>query len=708
MAAAAEATFPENRSGIDDRPSILQPDGTLAESTPDLSGVPLLDLFRELIRTRTLNEVAMRLQRTGRIPYYYPCSGQEAHVAIPHALEDRDWIFPAYREQGVRLARGVPVINEMALFAGNPYASWDPQEYRITPINATIGTHIPHATGYGFGNRLLDRDEVALAIFGDGATSEVDFHAGLNFAGVWNAPTVFFCQNNGYAQSTPMNEQTASETLAQKALAYGIPGVRIDGMDVLSVYFAVKEAADRARSGNGATLIESVCYRFDPHSTYDGVPVYRTREEEAEWAEKDPLIRMRAYLQSEGLLPDDFEEQVTAEMKAAIDAAMDELDGQEMLSRQEMFESVQSRMTGRLAEQLAEDQKAAGEEVTVLPAERLYVPEEEAAPGGETRAMTLVEALNTELTDAMAVNDNMVILGEDVAREGGVFRVTAGLFDTYGRGRMMDTPLCELGIVGSAIGMAMAGVRPVCEIEFAGFTFTAYDQIIFHLARYHWRSNGRIRMPVVIRMPVAGGHEGLEGHCDSPEALFTHPPGLTVIYPSNAYDAKGLLASALQSEDPVIFFEPVAKYFVREKDIPVESYTIPIGKAKVVREGTDVTIVTYGNTVLISGKAAQLLADEGVSAEIIDLRSLKPWDEQCVLESVEKTGRLLVVHEAGRTGGMASEIITTVCEKACDLLETPPARVTHADVVWAPARLEPLSLITPQRIAAAARGVMED
>jgi len=708
MVAAVEATLESNKSEIDDRPSILLPDGTLADAAPDLSDVPLLDLFQELIRTRTLNQVAMHLQRTGRIPYYYSCSGQEAHVAIPRALKDCDWIFSQYREQGVRLARGVPVIKEMALFAGNPYASWDPQEYRITPINTTIGTHIPHATGYGFGSRLLGRDDVALAIFGDGATSEVDFHAGLNFAGVWNAPTVFFCQNNGYAQSTPLKEQTLSATLAQKALAYGIPGIRIDGMDVLSVYFAVREAAERARSGNGPTLIESVCYRYDAHSTYDGVPVYRTREEEAEWAEKDPLIRVRSYLQSEGLLSDDFEEQVITKTKAGIEAAMDELDALAMLSRQEMFESVQTRMTGRLAEQLQEEQQAAGETVTDIPEGSLYKPADEVAPAGETRAMTLVEALNTELTGAMAANENMVILGEDVAREGGVFRVTEGLYETYGRGRMLDTPLCELGIIGSAIGMAMAGVRPVCEIEFAGFGFTAYDQVIFHLARYHWRSNGKIKMPVVVRMPVAGGHEGLEGHCDSPEALFTHPPGLTVIYPSNAYDAKGLLASALQSEDPVIFFEPVAKYFVRAKDIPIEHYTIPIGKAKVVREGTDITIVTYGNTVEISEKAAALLSDEGVSAELIDLRTLKPWDEQCVLESVEKTGRLLVVHEAARTGGMASEIITTVCEKACDLLETPPARVTHADVVWAPASLEPLSLITPERIVAAARGVMED
>jgi TPP-dependent pyruvate/acetoin dehydrogenase alpha subunit len=244
---------------------ILSVDGQLVGELPALNDNQLLGLFRSMVYTRTFDENCMRLQRTGRIPFYYACGGMETHIAIPAVLEDRDWIFGAYREQGIRLARGVPLVNELALWRGMPNAAWDPNEFRITPLNVTIGTHIPQTTGYGYAARFLKKDEVALAVFGDGGTSEGDFHAGLNFAGVWKTPTVFFCQNNQYAQSTPLNQQTASETLAQKALAYGMEGVRVDGMDVLAVYSAVQKAVEKARSGEGPTLIESLCYRYNAH-----------------------------------------------------------------------------------------------------------------------------------------------------------------------------------------------------------------------------------------------------------------------------------------------------------------------------------------------------------------------------------------------------------------------------------------------------------
>jgi pyruvate/2-oxoglutarate/acetoin dehydrogenase E1 component len=323
--------------------------------------------------------------------------------------------------------------------------------------------------------------------------------------------------------------------------------------------------------------------------------------------------------------------------------------------------------------------------------------------------MNIIQAVNDALRTQMRVDERVVVLGQDVGKFGGVFRATSGLYDEFGSDRVIDTPLAEAGIIGTAIGMAMAGMRPVCEIEFAGFTFTAFDQITFHVARYPWRTVGRFRFPMVIRMPGGGGHEGYEGHSDSTEAFFVHAPGgLQVVYPSNAIDAKGLMAAALESEDPVIFFEPVAKYFVKQKDVPVEHYTIPIGKARIAREGDHVTIVTYGNTVGISEKAAAMLDGEGVSVEIIDLRTLKPWDENCVLESVKKTGRLVVVHEAAKSAGFGAEIVATVVEKAGDYLETPPVRVTHADMPWAVAKLEPHSLIRPERIAAAIRAVLED
>jgi 2-oxoisovalerate dehydrogenase E1 component len=664
----------------------------------------LIQLYRDLLRTRAFDERALHLQRTGRLPAYYPCAGMEAHVAVPLALDASDWIFTAYREQGVRLARGVPVLAELALWRGSIYAAWNPLEFRITPLNATIGTHLPHATGYGYGARLLGRDEVALAMFGDGATSEGDFHAALNAAGVWKTPTVFFCQNNLYAQSTPVAEQTAAATLAEKAAAYGIEGIRIDGMDVVAVYRTVRSAVEKARRGDGPTLIESMCYRYAPHSTYDGTPVYRTREEEKTWRDRDPIDRMRAVLEERGLLAANIEERTRDEMNAAVDAAIDELETMVPPPRDRSFLSVSAKLPARLIGQLHRDQTAANEALTDVPAERRLAPGEDPEPEGETRALTLVEALNLALVDAMERRPDTLILGEDVGREGGVFRVTAGLYERFGRERMLDTPLSEVCIAGTAIGMALAGARPVCEIEFAGFSLTAFDQIAFHMARYAWRTWGALRLPIVIRMPGGGGHEGYEGHSDNPEALYAHVPGgMTVIYPSNAYDAKGLLAAALECDDPVVFFEPVSQYFVKHPAVPVEHYTIPIGRARIVRPGRDVTVVAYGNAVGVAERAATQLEAEGASIEIIDLRTLKPWDEATVLASVARTGRLLVVHEAPISGGLGAEIVATVCENAADALLAPPARIGHADLPWAVAKLESQSLIDPARVVASVR-----
>ena len=688
--------------------SILDGQGTLTGKPPSIDDATLVELFRQMLRTRAFDERCLFLQRTGRIPAYYPCSGQETHVAVPGALAPEDWIFSAYREQGVRLARGVPVVNELALWRGMPHAFWNPLDFRITTLNATIGTHLPHAVGYGYGARMLGRGEISVAMFGDGATSEVDFHAALNAAGVWKTPTVFFCQNNQYAQSTPLAQQTASTTLAQKADAYGFPGIRVDGMDILAVWSALEEAVARARAGEGPTLIESVCYRYTPHSTYDGTPVYRTREEEALWKERDPLIRLRAWLTAKGLVDEAFESAVRDEMRAEVNAAIVELEAMPLPSRDGAFLAAFDRLPDRVVQQLHASQAEGGEAPTEIPAGRRFGAEEETAVGGERKALTLVEALNVELDHAMGADPRRIILGEDVGREGGVFRVTADLYDRYGSERMLDTPLCELIIAGAAVGMAMAGARPICEIEFAGFSFTAFDQIAFHIARYAWRSQGSIRLPIVIRMPGGGGHEGYEGHSDAPEALFAHIPGdLSVVYPSNAYDAKGLLAAALDSQDPVIFFEPIVRYFTREEGIPVDHYRIPLGKARVVREGRHATVVAYGNAVHVAEDAARQLAEEGVDVELIDLRTLKPWDEGAVLASVRKTGRLVVVHEAPLTGGFGAEIAARLADRSLTSLLAPVQRVTGYDTVMPLPRLEKLYMPGEADILAAVRKTLE-
>lgn len=290
--------------------------------------------------------------------------------------------------------------------------------------------------------------------------------------------------------------------------------------------------------------------------------------------------------------------------------------------------------------------------------------------------------------------------------EGGVFRVTEGMHETFGPGRIIDTPLCETGIVGTSVGMAMAGLRPVAEMEFAGFVYPAFDQIVGHVGRIRWRYRGHLTAPVVVRLPVGTGLGNYEFHTDSPESMFVHAPGLVVVYPSTPYDAKGLMESALCSPDPVIFMEAIPLYRGLKEEVPVEPYQIPIGRAAIRTEGADVTLVTYGPPVHESVKAAATLADEGVSVEVIDLRTLYPWDVDAVLASVKKTGRLVVAHEAQLSGGFGAEIASTVSEKGAYFLETPPVRVGHMDLFWGPTQLEQFSMITPERIAAGIRRAM--
>ena len=686
----------------------LDEQGILVGSAPTLNDSQLLDLYRAMITAREFDERVLLLQRTGRVPAYYQSSGQEASAAAGLVLQPQDWIVTAYREQPIRLARGVPIDEELAVFFNAVDLTWDPLARRITPLNATIGSHIPHATGLGYAMRYLDEDAVALAVFGDGATSEGDFHAGLNFAGVWNAPVVFYCQNNQYAQSTPLARQTRSETIAQKAIAYGFEGVQVDGMDALAVHSVLTEAVEKARAGGGPTLVEAVMYRYSAHSTYDGEPVYRTRDEEAEWLTKDPLVRMSTYLSERGLVDEEFETAVRSETAAAVEVAIDTLEARGLPGRDAPFRYVYSVMPAHLEEQLRDAERKAGEPETVIALADRLVVEEPLAPSGEETKMTMVEALRASIDRALRTDERVVVLGEDVGVEGGVFRVTSGLYEEYGPDRLIDTPLSEVGILGSAVGMAMGGMRPVAELEFAGLGYTAFDQIIFHAARYRWRTRGKLTMPMVIRLPGGGGHEGYEGHSDNPENFFVHAPGLFVVYPSNPRDAKGLMAAAIESDDPVVFFEPVVQYFVKQDGVPVDHYTIPIGKARIARVGSDVTIVAYGNAVGVAERAAEELSADRIDAEVVDLRTLKPWDRPAVLESVAKTGRLVVAHEAPVIGGFGSEVVATVAELAGDRLETPPVRVGHPDMVWGQAKLEAYSKIAPRDIVDAVRRVMED
>lgn len=686
---------------------LLGPDGIPVGEMPAYDPDFLHHMYRLMVLSREFDRRMLALQRQGRIGTYPMLEGEEAvQIGSALALADQDFVYPSYREHGLQLARGVPMHVIMAYWRGLPNTDWDMRRLRMGITTVPIASQIAHAVGHSYVQRLRGEGEVTAVYFGDGATSEVDFHSGMNFAGVWKTPTVFICANNGYAISVPMERQTASETIAQKAIAYGFPGVLVDGMDPLAVYEVTREAVNRARSGGGPTLVEAVTYRYGPHATADDQTRYRDAAEVAEWRLKDPIGRLRKFLKHLRLWNEEQGKAVAREVAAQVDAAIEDIESRPLPGRDETIRHAFHRIPISVAEQLQAVQRSLDEPVTEFGPEELWSIGFDRLPDGETTRLNMAEAINLTLDQAMATRAETVILGEDVGLSGGVFRVTEGLQAKYGEDRVMDTPLNESGIVGTAIGMAIAGYRPVAEIQFDGFVYPAFDQIVSHLGRFRYRTRGNVELPVVVRFPNGAGIGAHEHHCDSPEAYFVHAPGLVVVCPSTPTDAKGLLAAALEGQDPVIFLEPKVLYRSKKEDVPTAHFTLPIGRARTRRSGTDVTIVTYGGMVPVCLAAAEAAEREGMSVEVIDLRTLFPWDQDTVLESVEKTGRLVCVQEPQRAAGVAAEVAATVAEKAMYSLRAPITRLTAYDTPWPQFAIEQHALIDQRQVLAALRKIM--
>lgn len=684
---------------------VLAPDGSLTGADPQLPSELLSSMYRLMVMSREFDRRMLSLQRQGRIGTYPMLEGQEAvQIGSALALAENDFVFPSYREHGLQLARGVPIDTVMSYWRGLPNDGWDVRRLRMGTTTVPIATQLPHAVGYSYITKLRREDTVTAVYFGDGATSETDFHSGMNFAGVWKAPVVFICANNLYAISVPYEKQTASETIAQKAEAYGFPGVRVDGMDVLAVYAAVSEALERARAGEGPTLIEALTYRYGAHATADDARRYRSADEEAAWREKDPIERFRRYLESRGEWDEQLGEKVALEVADQVEAAITEIEARPLPTRDDVARHAFSRIPAIVIEQLHEMQAAHGEPLTEFSAEEVWQVGDDPPLSGPTAHWTMAEAINAALTEAMQARPETIVLGEDVGKSGGVFRITEGLQERFGEDRVIDTPLNESGIVGAAIGMAIAGARPIPEIQFDGFVYPAFDQIVSHLGRFRYRTRGNVSLPIVVRFPSGAGIGAHEHHCDSPEAYFVHAPGLVVICPSTPIDAKGLLAAALEGDDPVIFLEPKVLYRAGREEVPTSHYTIPIGRARIVREGTDLTIVTYGGMVPVVVKAAEQTEQ---SVEIIDLRTLFPWDRETVLASVEKTGRLLIVQEPQGSAGVGADISAVVAEQALYSLRAPIVRITGFDTPWPQFAIERHALITPARVLAGIRKVTD-
>ncbi len=652
---------------------VVTPDGRLVDPTVDVDLATSREMHRLMYLSRTFDRRALAMQRQGRIGTYPPLEGQEAtQIGSALALDPDDWVYPSYREHGVQLARGMPPEVILGYWRGVPNPAWNPSTYRMGLIAVPIASQLPHAVGHAYQHRLSGLDTVVATYFGDGATSETDFHAGMNFAGVWKTATVFICSNNLYAISVPIEKQTAAATLADKALGYGIPAERVDGMDAAAVYLATRRAVERARDGGGPTFIEAMTYRYGPHATADDPTLYRSDEEVEAWRERDPLLRSRRFLEANGVDVDSLE----LDAADGVDKAVALLEAAPLPDRSEAIDHTYAHPPRILVEQLNIRLAAHGEASSRH--DRVLEDHPVVEASGPTKSMNMAQAITAALTQAFDRHPSAVLLGEDVGRSGGVFRISAGMQDRFGPDRVIDTPLNESGIVGTAIGMALAGARPIAEIQFDGFAYPAFDQIVTHLGRLRYRGRGTVKVPVVVRMPNGAGIRAHEHHCDSPEAFFAHAPGLIVIVPSSPRDAKGLLAAAIDLDDPVVFLEPKVLYRSERQEVPVDHFTIPIGEASVRRRGTNVTIVTYGSMVPVALDAAERAA-ENIDAEVIDLRTVYPWDELAVLDSVRRTGRLLIVQEPPRTAGIAAEIAATVAEKAAYDLAAPIVRVCGFD-----------------------------
>ncbi len=694
---------------------ILDPTGRLIADSP----VPverLRQLYAAMVVARTYDRKCSALQRQGRLATYAQFEGQEAaQIGAVGALRPSDWVVATYRDAAAMWAQGYPWVNLLLGRTGDERGGHAPEGVPVLPPSITVGAHMIHAVGIGWavgrswatpqGDPAVSADPaaarsgdgVAMTFFGDGATSEGDFHEAMNFAAVFATPTVFVCQNNGWAISMPRDRQTRSATIAQKADAYGMPGVLVDGNDLLAVHTAAVEAVDRARRGDGPTLIEAVTYRIGPHTTADDDGRYRPGDERSDWQTRDPLERVRLHLDSLGAWSEDWQQEVETAASVDIEAAVAEAEALEPFDAAATFDGMFATPTPAIARQR---QTASG---SVSPPPQSETP---AAADGPTSERNLAQALNSALDHALDDPD-VVLIGEDVGRTGGVFRISDGLQQRHGEHRVIDTPVAESAIVGTVFGMAVAGMRPIAEIQFMGFSYPGYDQVVSHVARIRNRSRHRFTAPLVIRIPYGAGIGAAEHHSESTEVIYTHIPGLKVVVPSNPYDAKGLLLAAVADPDPVIFLEPIRLYRAIKGQVPDAAYQVPIGVAAVEQDGDDVTIIGYGAMMREIRQAAATLADQGISATTVDLRTLNPLDVETIVATVQHTGRAVVVHEAARTAGLAGEIIAVIQEEALYSLRAPVERVTGWDTVVPLRRAEHHYVPSVERIVAAVRRTLE-
>jgi 2-oxoisovalerate dehydrogenase E1 component len=617
----------------------------------------LLHLYRELLKPRLIEERMLILLRQGGISKWFSGIGQEAiSVGTVCALDKEEYILPLHRNLGIFTGRGISSQRLFCQFQGKLSGftkgrdrsfHFGSNEHHIVGMISHLGPQLAVANGIALADLLDKKERVTVVFSGDGGSSEGDFHEALNVAAVWNLPVIFVIENNGYGLSTPSSEQFKIKSFTEKGPAYGIEAIQVNGNNILEVYEVIKTAAERIRKDPKPLLVEALTFRMRGHEEASGTK-YIPKELFEEWAKKDPVENYEKFLFDEGLLTHKLIQDIRTEIREEIEEGLRHSE-EEALPVANMDTELQD----------------------------MYLPftQKIVQPGTRMKSnRRYVDAISDALRQSMDRYRELILMGQDIAEYGGVFKITEGFVQKYGKERVRNTPLCESAILGAGLGLSIRNYKSVIEMQFADFVSCGFNQIINNLAKSHYRWGQNA--DVVVRLPTGAGTGAGPFHSQSTEAWFFHTPGLKIVYPSNPYDAKGLLNAAIEDPNPVLYFEHKLLYRSLSEEIPDDYYTLPIGKANLVTEGDEISIITYGLGVQW---AKELCRDMAVDADIVDLRTLLPWDKETVEASVRKTGKVLVVNEDTLTGSISAEIAAWIGENCFSALDAPVMREGSLD-----------------------------
>jgi 2-oxoisovalerate dehydrogenase E1 component len=629
----------------------------IAYDKRNLSDKELLKLYYNMLKPRLIEEKMLILLRQGKVSKWFSGIGQEAiSVGVTMALKPSEYILPMHRNLGVFTTREIPLHRLFCQWQGKMSGftkgrdrsfHFGTQEYNIVGMISHLGPQLGVADGIALANLLKKNGNVTAVFSGEGGTSEGDFHEALNVASVWQLPVIFCIENNGYGLSTPTSEQYHCKHLADRGKGYGIESFILDGNNIIETYTKVQKLADSIRKRPRPILIEFKTFRRRGHEEASGTK-YVPQELMDEWEAKDPIENFKSFLFSKKILNTSIDEAYVAEIKSEIDTALE--------SAYAESEIIPNKTT-----ELNDVYKS--------------YDYESFTHSKETKELRFIDAISEGLKQSMQKHKDLVIMGQDIAEYGGVFKITDGFLDAFGKDRVRNTPICESAIVEAAMGLSISGIKSVVEMQFADFVTSGFNPVVNYLAKSHYRWEQQA--DVVVRMPCGGGVAAGPFHSQTNEAWFTKTPGLKVVYPAFPYDAKGLLANAINDPNPVLFFEHKALYRSIRQDVPTDYFTIPFGEAAFLKEGNAVTIITYGAGVHWALETLDNNTD--ISADLIDLRTLQPLDKEAIIKSVKKTGRAIILQEDSLFGGIASDLSAMLMEECFEYLDAPVKRVASME-----------------------------